>query len=288
MALQSGLLLKTESVLRSLRQRARLVVALSGGVDSAVLLYLALRALGRDDVLAVTGRSESLAENDLEDAMAIARHLGSAHEIVATRELEREGYRANAGDRCFHCRTELFEILLEIARTKGYEAIAYGAIVDDLGDHRPGMRAAAGLGILAPLVDAGMSKDDVREVARDAGLPVKEKPANACLSSRIPVGTAVTPERLAQVEKAEAALRDLGLTQFRVRHHGEIARIELDPEGERLLGDPSVRRRVVTGVRSAGFRFVALDLEGFRSGSLNSEPAGPPLYRIRPTRDGGQ
>lgn len=288
MALESSVIIKIEIVKRTLRKRNGVLVALSGGVDSAVLLHLALEALDHERVLAVTGRSESLAEHDLEDAIDIARHLGAAHEVVVTSELEREGYRANNGDRCYHCRTELFEILRRIASARGLPAIAYGAITDDLGDYRPGMKAAEEMGILAPLVDAGMSKTDVRAVAREAGLPVREKPAGACLSSRIPVGTEVTPERLAQIERAEAALRDLGLTRFRVRHHGEVARLEIDAEGERRLADPAIRERAIRGVRASGFRFVALDLEGFRSGSLNPEPAGGRLYRIRPARDGGQ
>lgn len=288
MPLQARLVSKVETVIGALRGRRSLVVALSGGVDSAVLLDLALRALGPGKVLAVTGRSESLAEHDLEDAKAVARHLGAPHEIVATREIEREGYRANSGDRCYHCRVELFEILDEIARSRGYEAIAYGAIADDLEDFRPGMRAAGELGVLAPLLDAGMGKEDVRNLAREAGLPVREKPAAACLSSRIPVGTEVTRERLAQIEQAEAALRALGLSRFRVRHHGDIARIEVDGEGERLLADPETRGRAARAIRASGFRFVALDLEGFRSGSLNPEPEGARLYGIRPARDGGQ
>ena len=273
--------------LELMRPYRSLMVALSGGVDSAVLLALAVEALGRERVLAVTGRSPSLPSYELEDALAVARALGARHEVVGTRELERAGYRANAGDRCYHCRRELFQALRSLAGSRGIEAIAYGAILDDAGDFRPGMAAAREFGILAPLLEAGIGKEEVRALAREAGLPVREKPASACLASRIPVGTEVTPERLAQVGRAEAALRELGLGQFRVRHHGEVARLELDPEGIGRLSDPALRARLVTAVKLAGFRFVAVDLEGYRTGSLNPARAEP-LFRIPPVRKGGR
>jgi len=265
-----------------MRSRRSLVVALSGGVDSAVLLALALEALGPERVLAVTGLSPSLPSHELEDARAVARAVGATHEVVETHEMDRPGYRANAGDRCYHCRSELFGVLRSMAESRGIEAVAYGAIRDDSGDFRPGMAAARELGVLAPLLEAGIGKSEVRALAREAGLPVREKPASACLSSRIPVGTEVTPGRLAQVERAEAALRKMGFQQFRVRHHGEVARLELDAEGLRQLLDPSQRSRVVAAVRVAGFRFVAVDLEGYRSGSLNPEPLAPGRPGVEP------
>ena len=252
-----------------------------------LLLALGLEALGRENVLAATGDSPSLAESELDDARRIAAALGAEHEVVSTREMDRADYRANRGDRCFHCRTELFELLSDLADRRGLQRVVYGAIADDLGDDRPGMRAAEQHGVIAPLLEAGLGKTEIRALAAEAGLAVSEKPAAACLSSRIPVGTEVTPERLAQVERAEAALRDLGFGQFRVRHHGPVARLELDPDDERILLDGEIRRKVVRAVREAGFGFVALDLEGYRTGSLNlSRSRGD--HRTGPTCKGGQ
>ena len=276
---------KREQVLARLRECERVMVALSGGVDSAVLLALAVEAVGTERLVAVTGRSPSLAAADLRDARAVAGALGARHEVVDTRELDRAAYRANAGDRCFHCRSELFDVLGELARRRSIPWVAYGAIRDDAGDFRPGMRAAEQRGILAPLLDAGIGKAEVRELAAALGLAVTDKPAGACLASRLPVGVEVTPDRLATIERAENALRELGFGQLRVRHHGEVARLELDREGGARLADPELRALVVRAVRKAGFRHVTLDLEGYRTGSLNP-PAG--LYRIGPARDGGQ
>jgi uncharacterized protein len=260
---------KRSTAVERLREAGGVVVALSGGVDSAVLLLLALEALGRDRVLAVSGRSDSLADADLEDAFEVARQLGARHRVVETREIDRPGYRANRGDRCFHCREELFEILRSVADREGLPAVAYGAIRDDLGDHRPGMEAASRAGALAPLLEAGFTKEDVRAEARRAGLAVRDKPAAACLSSRLPAGTEVTPERLRQVERAEAAVRALGFESFRVRYHGEIGRIELDEAGLSRLADPDLRRDLGEAVRKAGFRYAAVELRPFRSGSLS-------------------
>jgi uncharacterized protein len=261
--------IKKSKAISILRECESLIVALSGGVDSAVLLSLAVEALGERRVLAVTGHSPSMPRDDLEDAQRTARSLGVAHEVVATHEMSREGYRANTGDRCYHCRAVLFETLTTLARERAIRKVAYGANADDTSDYRPGMRAAEECGILAPLMEAGIGKDEVRILAARAGLEIRDKPAAACLASRIPVGTVVTERRLSQIEKAESGLRLLGFKQLRVRHHGEIARLELDKEGYRLLAEPSLREQVVRVVREAGFRFVALDLEGYRTGSLN-------------------
>ena len=263
---------KYEAALAMLRKTGGVVVALSGGVDSAVLLLLALEALGTERVLAVSGRSESLAEADLHDAHEVARQTGARLRVVDTHEMERPDYRANRGDRCFHCREELFDVLRAVAADEGLPAVAYGAIRDDLGDDRPGMAAAERAGALAPLLEAGFTKADVRAVAHGAGLVVRDKPAAACLSSRIPAGTEVTPERLRQVEQAETAVRALGFVAFRVRHHGETGRVELDEAGLARLGDPTVRRALADAVRGAGFRFAAVDLEPFRSGRLHGAP----------------
>lgn len=244
------------------------VVALSGGVDSAVLLALSLEALGAERVLAATGVSPSLARTELEDAVHVARFLGARHRAVRTFEVESPGYRANDGLRCFHCRDELFGRLRAVAREEGLGEIAYGAIADDLADDRPGMQAATRHGVIAPLLEAGLSKVEIRALAEAAGLPVGSKPASACLSSRIPLGTEVTPERLAQIERAETALLSLGFRQFRVRHHGEIARLEFDAEGDRRLADPQLRAEVAAEVRRAGFRYVTVDLDGYRTAGL--------------------
>jgi uncharacterized protein len=280
---------KKSLALEQIRELGGLVVALSGGVDSAVLLSLAVEALGSDRVLAITAVSASLATGELDDARAVAASLGVRHEELRTRELDNPAYRANQGDRCFHCRSEMFDLFQVLARQRGIPAVAYGAIGDDESDDRPGMRAAAERRVVAPLLDAGFSKDEVRQLAEEAGLTVRAKPASACLASRIPVGTEVTAERLDQVNRAETALRRLGLGQLRVRHHGEIARLELDQAGEKMMARPGTREEVVRVVREAGFRYVALDLEGYRTGSTNPESAGPEgLYRIGPARDGGQ
>ncbi len=259
----------TARVLKLLKESERALIALSGGVDSAVLVALAGQALGWHNVLAVTTFSAAVPAAERRAATRVAAFVGVSHHEVETRELENPDYRANTGDRCYHCRVEMFETLQQIARERGYGTVAYGAIVDDLGDHRPGMVAAERLGVKAPLLEAGLTKRDVRAIARRLGLPVSDKPAAACLGSRIPVGTPVTEERLSQVERAEIALARLGFRQFRVRHHGDVARLELDAEGDRRLQDLELRRRLVADVRAAGFRFVTVDLEGYRSGSLN-------------------
>ena len=264
-----------------------MLVAVSGGVDSAVLLAVAVEALGSDRVVAITGRSASLAAGEADAAATVASQVGCRHRILDTDELADPDYRANRGDRCYHCRSELFARLREVGRHEGFRAIAYGAIADDLGDDRPGMRAAEEFAVLAPLLDAGFTKADVRWFAASRGLAVHDKPASACLSSRIPVGSEVTPAKLRQVERAEAGLRALGFVQLRVRHHGQVAHVELDTEGLRQVADPAVRERVADEVRRAGFRAVRVDPDGYRGGR-GKPPVGRQLYSIEPARDGGQ
>ncbi|MBM4061213.1 MAG: ATP-dependent sacrificial sulfur transferase LarE [Planctomycetes bacterium] len=244
------------------------VVAFSGGADSTALLHACRRALG-DRTVAVTADSPSLPRAELADAAALARELGARHVVLPTRELERAAYRQNGGDRCYHCKTELFAT---VARQRARIApadwdVAYGAITDDLGDHRPGQRAAAEHGVIAPLVDAGFGKPDVRRYSRDAGLRTAEKPSLACLSSRVPYGSPIDGPVLARIECAEAALRGMGFRQFRVRHHGELARLEVAAdELERAFAQ---REAIGQRVRAAGYLFVAFDVFGYRSGSLN-------------------
>lgn len=279
------------AVRRCFHGSGRVLVALSGGVDSAVLLALAVEALGAERVLAATGDSPSLPRTDLEDARRVAAEAGVVHEVLSTAELSRPEYRANRGDRCFHCRSELFERLQRLARQRGCDMIVYGAIKDDVGDHRPGMLAAQQQGVRAPLLEAGVDKGAVRSLAADLRLAVRDKPAAACLASRIPVGTEVTRTRLERIGHAEADLRALGFGQLRVRDHGDVARLEFDEEGLQRMADPALRREVAERVGRAGFRHVALDLRGYRSGSLNPppKPAGAAgASRKGPARSGGQ
>jgi uncharacterized protein len=248
----------------------RLGVAFSGGVDSSVLLALAARALGRDRVVAVLGVSPSLAADERAAAHAVARGIGVAVVEVDTREGDRAAYRANGPDRCFHCKDELFtRIADEVVTAHRLDAVAYGENADDARrPDRPGARAAVAHRVLRPLADAGLRKTDVRRLARTLGLPCADKPAAPCLASRIPHFAEVTPEKLGQVERAEAALRRLGFTDLRVRHHGEVARIELPPEDlPRAVAAP-LREAVRDAVRAAGFRFVAMDLDGIQSGAF--------------------
>jgi pyridinium-3,5-biscarboxylic acid mononucleotide sulfurtransferase len=252
-----------------LRQLPSLVVAYSGGVDSAYLAYAAHQVLG-ERMLAVTALSASYSERDRREAQAVVERFRLPHEFISTDELANPAYRANNPDRCYFCKDELFDKLDELVERRGFAAVAYGVNVDDQGDWRPGQRAAREHQILAPLLDAGMTKADVRELARRADLPVWNRPASACLSSRIAYGLEVTPERLAVIEKGEQALRALGFRQFRVRHHDDLVRIEISPDELPRALTPEMARRFVEIFKPLGFRFVTLDLEGYRQGSLNT------------------
>ncbi|KUL36957.1 ATP-dependent sacrificial sulfur transferase LarE [Actinoplanes awajinensis] len=248
----------------------RLAVAFSGGVDSSLLLALSARVLGRDRVLAILGVSPSLPEHERAAAHEVARHVGVPVVEVVTREGERADYRRNGPDRCFHCKDELFtRIGDEVLAEYRVDAVAYGENADDaLRPDRPGSRAAAAHRVLRPLAGLGLRKTDVRRLARACGLPCADKPAAPCLASRIPHYSEVTPAKLAQIEQAEGALRQLGFADFRVRHHGEVARIELPAEDLVRAVSTPIREAVHAGVLAAGFRFVTLDVAGIQSGAF--------------------
>jgi uncharacterized protein len=260
---------KLERLRTLLRQMETACVAYSGGVDSTFLLKVAVDTLG-DRAVALTAISESYPEWELEAARRVARDMGARMIEVETREIERPGYRANAGDRCYHCKSELFQVAAAEAERLGVANLLYGAIPDDLGDHRPGMRAASERRVRAPLIEAGLGKGEIRALSRELGLETWDKPATACLSSRFPYGTEITPERLQQVGRCEARLHALGFRQFRARYHGPLVRVELAPdEMPRVFADAALRERLVAECKAVGFRFVALDLDGYRSGSAN-------------------
>jgi uncharacterized protein len=244
------------------------LVAYSGGVDSTFLLKVAHDVLG-DRAVAVTALSESFARAEAEDAKRHAEQIGARQILIETRELERLGYRENSPERCFFCKDELFSKLTPLAEQEGLKVVVYGEIADDRADHRPGARAAREHRVRAPLAEAGLTKLEIRRLSRELGLPTWDKPSMACLSSRIPYGTEVTPETLSRVEKAEEVLRDLGLRQFRVRHHDAVARIEVDPRDlEELVRSP-IRELLIERIKAAGYQYVTLDLQGYRTGSLN-------------------
>jgi uncharacterized protein len=252
-----------------LRTLGRTLVAYSGGVDSAFLAWAAHRVLG-PDMLAVIADSASLARAQLADAVAFAHEQGIPLEVIATEELDRPGYARNDGNRCFHCKDELFTVMEKFRETRGFGSIAYGVNVDDQGDFRPGQAAARQHAVAAPLLAAGLTKVEIRELARAAGLRVWDKPASACLSSRIEYGRAVTRQALRTVEQGEEALRALGFRQVRVRHHGDIVRIEIAREELPRALNSEMASEFARIFKGLGFKFVTLDMEGFRSGSMNA------------------
>jgi uncharacterized protein len=264
-----GLLGKRERLFDRLRELDSLLVAFSGGADSAYLAWAAHQALG-ERALAVTALSPSFSAYDREQAEAFARHVGLRHESIATREFENPRYVANNADRCYHCKTELFVEMEELATARNFAALAYGVNADDLQDFRPGHRAAREHQVLAPLLEADLNKAEIRELSRQEGLPTWDRPASACLSSRLPYGTPVTVQNLSQVERGEAILRALEFRQFRVRYHGEMARIEIAPEELPRALDAKMARVLAERFKLLGFTYVTLDLEGYRQGSLNA------------------
>jgi len=260
---------KEASLFARLGELPSLLIAISGGADSAYLAWAANKALG-ERALSVTAISASFSAYDREELEKFVTHAKVRHEFVETHEFDNPAYRANAGDRCYYCKDELFNVLDDVARKRGFAAVAYGVNADDTSDFRPGHRAAAEHQVLAPLLDAGMRKAEIRALSKRAGLPTWDRPASACLSSRLPYGTEVTRERLTLVEKGEAALRGLGFRQFRVRLHDKLARIEIAPEEMPLAMTPEMGAAIAERFKEAGFLYVALDLEGYRQGSWNA------------------
>ena len=259
---------KRERLESSLQKLGSALVAFSGGVDSTLVLAVAHSVLGKN-VLAVTAQSESLPQRELEQAARLARTLGVDHKIIATYEASSPDYLKNPVNRCYFCKSELYDKLSSVASEHKLAHILNGVNKDDLGDHRPGIFAGKEAGVLSPLADAGFNKQDVRDLAKKMGLPNWKKPAMACLSSRVPYGEAITMEKLAVIEQAEGFLYSLGFNQLRVRHHGDIARIELPQKDISRFMEKSVTDRVQQEFKKIGFKFIAVDIEGFRSGRMN-------------------
>jgi len=266
---QATSLAKEQRLFDILRGLDSVLIAFSGGADSAYLAWAAHTVLA-DRALAITALSASFSRHDREQAEAFVRGSGLRHEFIETREFENPLYIANNADRCYHCKDELFDRMQALANERNFKFIAYGINTDDTHDFRPGHRAAHEHRVLAPLLEAALTKTEIRWLSQRAGLATWDRPASACLSSRVPYGTAVTPELMDKIDRAEAVLRELGFRQFRVRAHGELARIELALDELSVGLQPIISQKIAAGVKEAGFAIVTLDLEGYRQGSLNS------------------
>jgi uncharacterized protein len=260
---------KYNSLQKILKELGRVVIAYSGGVDSTFLLKTAVDTLGAENVLACIAKGPSLPQSQYSRAIETAKNIGVNVQTVEPNEMADAAYAANKADRCFHCKSHICKILLEIAKEKGFDNVVFGTNYDDLDDFRPGNRAMKVFGICTPLAEAKLTKDDIRQLSRELNLPTADVPASPCLASRISYGLEITEHRLKQIEDAEDFLRTLGLVEFRVRHHDTIVRIEVNPQDiEKVTTEPA-RSQIVEKLKSLGFKFVTVDLQGFRSGSLN-------------------
>ncbi len=259
---------KLDQLTRLIESYKGVAVAFSGGVDSTFLLAAAHRALG-NRALGVIGRSPSYPKRELDAAIALAKGIGARHKIVDTDEMSNKDFSSNPPSRCYHCKSTLFGIVRKVADEEGLEEVLEGSNADDTGDFRPGMEAAKKLGVRAPLLEVGLTKDEIRSLSKEMGLPTWDKPSMACLSSRIPYGEEITLVKLGRIEITENALKDLGFTQLRVRDHGKVARIEVAPEAIPVLAAADMRKKVLAVAKKAGYQYVALDLEGYRTGAMN-------------------
>ena len=260
---------KYEELCQIVRSLGRVVVAFSAGVDSTLMLRVALEMLGPDDVVAATGDSDSLARAEFEEARLLADQLGARHVIIKTDEFDNDDYLANPTNRCYYCKTTLYTHLSKYITDNGFDAIVNGINLDDYGDWRPGIQAADEHRVRAPIAEAGITKREVRQLSEWFGLPTADKPASPCLSSRVQYGEEITPHKLRMIEEAESFLKSLGFRECRVRHHHNLARVEVPPDEIAKLAEPELRARIDARFRELGYNYVTLDLRGFRSGSMN-------------------